>query len=389
MTGSDLGFDPRRLSMISIDPVRDGYSAERAETFFRKLLERVQARPSIAAASLADSVPMAMIGKTGAQCHVLGQGDAKVFHRGRKYVVSRGFFDTLGIPVLRGRGFRQEDEGIGSTAVVVSEKLARDCWKGEDPLGRRMEIGAGDIPSFQVTGASAGPPRILGKPQVYEVVGVVKNVRDGLDMVPANAPGVFSLPLGPADYARPSLQGMTLIVRAAPGVDAIGEMRREIAALDDRLTPFNARGMPEQIDRLLFPVKVALWTYGAIGICGLILASIGLAGVTAYSVTRRRREIGIRVALGAGRADVLGLVMKEGAVLILLGTAIGLAAAHAGIQALSAVLSTIASTAGTSASDPALLVGAPLLLAALALAACYLPARQSLRIDPAVALRQE
>jgi ABC-type antimicrobial peptide transport system permease subunit len=121
----------------------------------------------------------------------------------------------------------------------------------------------------------------------------------------------------------------------------------------------------------------------------LILASVGLAGVTAYSVTQRRREIGIRVALGAQRSDVLGLVMCEGAILILIGAAIGVAAGGAGLRLLSAGLSAVARTAGTSMSDPALLVGPPLLLAAVALIACYLPARKSLRIDPAVSLRED
>jgi len=195
--------------------------------------------------------------------------------------------------------------------------------------------------------------------------------------------------LRPADYARPSFEGVTLMVRAMPGVDALGAVRREIAAMDDKLTPFNARSMPEQIEQLMFPVRVALWTYGCLGVFGLILASVGLAGVTAYSVTQRRREIGIRIALGAQSADVLGLVMKEGAVLLALSTLIGLAGAQAGIRLLSAIMSQIARTAGTSASDPVLLVGAPLLLAGLALAACYVPARNSLPIDPVVALRQE
>ena len=122
---------------------------------------------------------------------------------------------------------------------------------------------------------------------------------------------------------------------------------------------------------------------------GLILASVGLAGVTANSVARRRREIGIRVALGAGSGDVLGLVMKEGAVVVALGTAAGLALAWAGMRALAAAMSVIARTAGKSDSDQALLVAAPLLLAAVALVACYLPARKSLRVDPVVTLRQE
>ena len=139
----------------------------------------------------------------------------------------------------------------------------------------------------------------------------------------------------------------------------------------------------------MFPVRVALWTYACIGICGLILASVGLAGVTAYSVARRAREIGIRVALGARGADVLGLVMKEGAFMVTIGTVIGMAGAWAGLRALLRLLMQVGKAASTSTSNPVLLVGAPALLAALALAACYVPARKSLRIDPAITLRQE
>jgi putative ABC transport system permease protein len=182
---------------------------------------------------------------------------------------------------------------------------------------------------------------------------------------------------------------VTLVVRAAPGVDAITTVRREISAIDEKLTPFDARSMPEQIDQLMFPVQAALWTYSFIGVFGLILASVGLAGVTAYSVARRRREIGIRVALGASSGDVLRLVMREGSIVVAAGTVIGLALAWAAMRALAAALSVIASTSGRNTSTPVLLIGAPLLLAAVALVACYLPARESLRVDPIVALRQE
>ena len=121
----------------------------------------------------------------------------------------------------------------------------------------------------------------------------------------------------------------------------------------------------------------------------MILASVGLAGMTAYSVVQRRREIGIHVALGARASDVLRLVMKEGVVLVAVGTVFGLAGGWAGMRVLRGIMSSIAKTAGTSTSDPLLLVGAPVLLAALALMACYLPARKSLRVDPVEALRQE
>jgi ABC-type antimicrobial peptide transport system permease subunit len=179
------------------------------------------------------------------------------------------------------------------------------------------------------------------------------------------------------------------MVRARPGVDVPTQVLREIAVVDDGVKPFHPRSMTEQIDDFMAPVRVALWTCGCIGMFGLILASVGLAGVTAYSVTQRRREIGIRVALGARRSDVLRVVMQEGAMLILIGAAIGMATGGAGLRLLSSHLSVIAQTAGTSMSDPALLVGAPVLLAAIAVAACYLPARKSLRIDPAVSLREE
>jgi len=390
MAGIEVGFEARNLYMISLDPVRDGFSGQQTTAFFQKLLDRVKALPSITAASLADSAPMAMIGKPGATFSIAGPGGSRVLHGARKHVVGRDYFETIGIPILLGRGFRREDEADGAMAVIVSEKLAQECWKGEDPLGRRIEVGEAEVARFDVAGSSLRlRARIAGKPQVLEVVGVAKNVRDGLNMVAADAPAVMYLPLRRADYARPSLQGVTLMVRAAPGVDAIGALRRELSAMDDKLTPFNPRSMPEQIEQMMFPIRAALWTYGFIGIFGLILASVGLAGVTAYSVTQRFREIGIRIALGARSADVLGLVMKEGAVLVMVGTLIGFAGAWTGMRLLSAIMSQIARTAGTSASDPALLVGAPLLLAGLALAACYVPARRSLRIDPVVALRQE
>ena len=392
ITGAEVGFNTRNLYLISLDPIRDGYSGERATDFFRKLLDRVKALPSVTSASVADSTPMQMVGRPGAQFQVPGPGGSEVFQWGQKYVVGRDYFDTIGIPILRGRAFRSTDETNDSAVVVLSEKMARVCWKGEDPIGRHIELGGNDLPSSLFGPPSSGVkrgPRIFGKPQVFEVVGVAGNVRSGLDFVPADAPGIIYVPMRPVDYARPSLQGVTLLLRATPGVDAIGSVRRAISAMDDNLRPFNARSMPEQIDDLMFPVKVALWTYGFIGIFGLILASVGLAGVTAYSVSQRRREIGIRVALGARGGDVLGLVMKEGAVLVMIGTVVGLLAARAAIRVMSAALSQIARTAGTSTSDPMLLVGAPLLLAVMALVACYLPARKSMRIDPAVALRQE
>ena len=159
--------------------------------------------------------------------------------------------------------------------------------------------------------------------------------------------------------------------------------------MDARVTPFHARTMQDQIDLITSAVRSALWTYGCIGIFGLILAAVGLAGVTAYSVTQRRREIGIRMALGARRMDVLGMVMKEGGILVLIGSLLGFAGARAGTRMLASFMSDVARISGADQGTPILLAGAPLLLAALALLCCYLPARRSMRIDPAVTLRSE
>ena len=389
----DVGFDPQRLSLISLDPIRDGYSGGQAAAFLPRLMDRLRGVPTVASASLSDSTPMEMIGQPSVPFSTAGAagGDAKVLHSARQRLVGKEYFDTLGIPIMLGRNFREQDERDGSTAVIVSEKLVRVCWKGEDPLGRRIEIGEEELPSFQVPGGPPGGrgPHIPKRARRLEVVGVAKDVRDGLVAVAADAPALIYLPLRPADYARPGLHGLTLMIRSAPGVDGIGLVRREVAAMDEKLTPFDPRSMLQQIEAMMFPVRAALWTYGCIGLFGLILASVGLAGVTAYSVTRRRREIGIRVALGARHADVLGLVMKESGALVAVGSAIGLVCAVAGIRLLSAVLYTVSRTAGTSMYDPMLVVGAPALLGALAIVACYIPARKSTRIDPVTALRQE
>jgi ABC-type antimicrobial peptide transport system permease subunit len=147
--------------------------------------------------------------------------------------------------------------------------------------------------------------------------------------------------------------------------------------------------MTDEVEQALFIARIAGVAYGGMGMFGLVLASVGLAGVTAYAVSRRTHEIGIRMALGAQRRDVLWLVLREGGSIALAGTFVGLAAAFALTRALSSVVEALAELTRTSISDPVVLIGGPGLLAAIALAACYLPARRSTRIDPVSALRSE
>jgi len=268
--------------------------------------------------------------------------------------------------------------------VVVSEKLVREYWPGEPALGRVLDIGVPPVEAVQ--GMAPWNFDYRGKAGGrYQVIGIARDAKT--DPISEGVPPVIYFPLTAAHYSRPSLQGVTLLVRGAPGADVLGAVRRELAALDDRLAPFNARAMQQQVAEVMFLWRVTCGTYGTVGAFGLVLAAVGLAGVTAYSVRQRTREMGIRMALGARGGHVLGLVMLESAVLVTLGSVLGLAGAWAGTRALAWVF--YSSMRVNASTDPWLLAAAPGLLAALALAGCYLPARRALRIDPAVTLREE
>jgi len=387
--GVQEGFNPRNLYMVSLDPVRDGYAPARAGDFFERLLERLKRQPGVVSACITDTLPASLDGNAGARFavpgwHSTGPQDTDW---GRKHIVGRDYFETAGIPIVAGRGFEKRDEQEGATAVIVSQEAVRRFWKGEDPIGRRVEID--NAPAAPTIGFWPGTidyrSSVMGATnRTFEVVGVAHDVSE--DLVASKKHPAVYFPLRPFDYAQPSLRGVTLMLRAAPGVDAITVAEREIAALDPAVTPFNASSMSEHIAQFMSALKAASWTYGLMGLFGLALASVGLAGVTAYSVARRGHEIGIRMALGAQKGRVLTLIMKEGALLVVVGTLAGLALALPAIRAMSAMFFTVASIRGY---DPVLLVGAPLLLAGIAMLACYIPALRSTRIDPAVTLRSE
>ncbi|MCU1263552.1 MAG: transporter related [Bryobacterales bacterium] len=385
--GIQTGFNPANLYLISLDPVRDGLSGEQANAFFQKLLERVKSERSVSSAGLTESVPVSLGG--GSVMVSTADGGSNQTLSAVKHVVGKDYFETTGIPLLAGHAFRKEDETNRTAAIIISRELAGRFWRGDHGVGRRVEIGNGEIVPAKILPGTydyrAGTPG--GARKVFEVVGVANDVAEGL-VVQKPRPAVY-LPLRQADYTQPAAEGVTLMVRAVPGADVVRTVREKISAMDARITPFNIRSMPEQIDQFMAPLRIASWTYGLIGFFGLVLASVGLAGMTAYSVTRRAKEIGIRIAVGARRGDVVWLVMKEGLVLVVTGTGLGLAGAWAGSRLLSAMNSSVGNVTSTSTSDPVVLLGAPLVLGVLALLACYVPARKSLRVDPVVALRQE
>jgi ABC-type antimicrobial peptide transport system permease subunit len=182
---------------------------------------------------------------------------------------------------------------------------------------------------------------------------------------------------------------MTIMVRSDAGADALSGVRREIAFIDPKLNIFNMRTLSDFLEQSRASQRSAVNTYGGIGLFGLLLAAIGLAGVTAYAVAQRRKEIGIRMALGARKGQVLALVLREGIALVSVGTVLGLLGAFGLAKALAAVTNVFVESLNVGTNDPRLLAGAPLLLAMLAMLACYLPARKATKIDPLKALREE
>lgn len=362
----ELGFEPGNLFTVSLDPVRDGYSPEQAAALFANLPDQVRRIRGVRQASLAQSSPL---GLNAGQSMMASKTELSSGPQLLQSLVSErvgaGFFETLGVPVLRGRTFRETDERDEARVVVVNQTLAQQNWPRQSALGRTLEL----------DGAT------------YEVIGVVGDIGSGFALG-RQRPCVYR-PNAPGGYAAPSAQGVTLLVRAERGVDVPLLVRRELREMLPDLTVFNVSSMTEQVERTASIFRMTTAIYGGIGAFGLLLAAVGLAGVTAYSVARRTKEIGIRRALGAQNFDVMKLVLKEGVILIVVGTALGLATAFAAAQAMSTTLSAMADITRTSIHDPLLLAGAPLLLAALALLACYLPARRSLRINPVDALRAE
>jgi ABC-type antimicrobial peptide transport system permease subunit len=295
-----------------------------------------------------------------------------VVHSIAKLRTGAGYFAALGVPLVDGREFTDRDQRLESSSsqssrteipVVLNETAARQIFGAGNPLDRR----------------------IREEKETYFVIGVVKDIK--FAFLAAKPVATIFLPLTAENFNRGSALGTTVVLRGS-GSDLMGEVKREIGLTDPRLTILNARTMGEQVRQFDSLIRWSTVMNGGLGVFSLILAAIGLAGVTAHTVLRRRKEIGIRMALGARRAQVLRLVLKEGAALVVVGSALGFAGAYGLTRAFSAYTAQLAQIFDTGTGDPLLLIGAPLLLAGLTFLACYLPARRSTQIDPVAALRE-
>jgi macrolide transport system ATP-binding/permease protein len=365
-------FDPKTMVLVSIDPVREGYTPEKAQALFEKLPEQLRASGTVRGVALAAQPPFSSDDED--EDIQLTAEDPRESSQVQKSVVREtvgaGYFAALNEPMLAGREFDEPDQRrkadgskVAALPAILNERAARGMFGNDNAVGKHVRADN----------------------QAYEVVGVVRDLKDGSGV---SRPIVYA-PLTQRDFARPPAGGIVTIVRADSGGDALISVRSAIASIDPNLYLFDVQTLSENLERTRYTTRSALRTYGGIGLFGLVLSAIGLAGVTAYAVARRRKEIGIRMALGARKGQVLRLVLREGAALITVGTLLGFLGAVAMAKILSTLTSEFADAFKVGTTDPRLLVGAPLLLAALALFACYVPARRAARIDPLKALRQE
>ncbi|HKE19301.1 MAG TPA: ABC transporter permease [Kofleriaceae bacterium] len=357
-----LGFDPRNLVAMSVDLQLQGYEEARGRDFYRQLLERVRALPGVTSASLATQLPLGLFSGTRRGITIAGHAalpgeDPEV----DTATVGPDYFETLRIPIVRGRAFGKRDAPGAPGAVIVNQAFARRYWPGRDALGQHIQLGGGGDP---------GTPSL-------EVVGVAadgKYVTLGEDPRP-----FFYLPLD-QDYASSA----TLVVRTASDAGAaISSVQSAVHELDPNLPVYDAKTVTDHLALSLLPARMAGAVLGIFGLVALALAALGLYGVVAYSVSQRTREIGVRLALGARRRDILHLIVGEGLRLTALGVALGLPLAAAATRLLSGLLY------GVSASDPVTFAAITILLVAVALLACSLPAWRAARVEPMTALHHE
>ena len=361
-------FDATTMVLFSLDPVRDGFAPEKAQALFEKLPERLQTAGPVRSIAMAAHPPfMSEVEPTQLSAED-SPGSSQVLRPVLEETVGAGYFATLSEPMLAGREFVEPDQrthadGSQTLPAVLNESAARGFFGNGNAIGKRVR----------------------DDKQSYEVVGLVRDLKDVLGF----SQPIIYLPLTPRNFARPPAGGITILVRSDAGRDALSAIRSEIALIDPHLNIFNIQTLGAYLDRSRSALRFSVQTYGGIGVFGLVLAAIGLAGITAYSVAQRRKEIAIRTALGASRTQVLGLVLREGAALVGVGTVLGFLGAIALAKIVSALANMFVDALRIGTNDPRLLIGAPLLLAAVAMLACYVPARRSVQIDPLKALREE
>jgi macrolide transport system ATP-binding/permease protein len=353
-----IGFRPDGVALVGTELGMIGYTPERSKAFYDRALTRVRALPGVASAGLVERAPLS-----------INYSQNRLFFSDRNQPDEKGtevdattaapeYFETLGVPMLQGRNFAVTDTPDSPGVVIVNQAFTRKFWPGENALGKRVRRTTADGKSF-------------------EVVGIVADYK-------VNSIGEQATPYVHYAYSQRPDMGECIIARthgdASALVDAI---RRELLGMEPNLLFIDNQTMTTQVGATLLPAKFGAMSVSTVGVVAMLLAAIGLYGVIAYSVARRTREIGIRMALGAKPGRVLRLIMRQGLTVAAVGTAGGVLLALGAAKAISGALYAV------SPIDPIAWAGALGTLAAVSVLANAIPASRASRVDPSIALRSE
>jgi macrolide transport system ATP-binding/permease protein len=348
----DPGFSLKGVVRASFDLEQQGYDNARAQQFNRQLMERISAIPGVDASSQAAVVPLEG-SSWGTLIEISGlSGQQNI----RYNEVSPAFFSLLGIPIVRGRGFTEEEGRRGAPVAVISEATAKRFWPNQDPVGKSFRVGR--------------------EKSLIEIAGVAKDLRSTNLMEVEKTFVFFPTKLGSQTRLR-------LLAHTNGNVAGTAKLIRDAAHSLDANVIVDAKPLEENMERWRLQSRVLASLTGGLGVLGLLLASVGIYGVVAYAVSRRIREIGIRMTLGAKPSEILGLMLNQAMRPVFLGLVIGFGVCAAASRLMSVMLY------GISPLDPLTFGGVAVFLAGVALLACYLPARRATRVDPMEALRYE
>ena len=359
---ADIGFDPRGLAAISLDTSMVRYNEQRSDVFWREALARVRALPGVQSVGFVS--PTIPFGFNFSQTEM--RPDSRTYSEGQRgeivenTMISPTYLETLGVPILEGRGIADTDVAGSPDVMVINQTMARTFWPNESAVGHTVQI---------INGSRARTYRVVGVNGNHKQHGVLEKA----------APFVYF-----ADAQRTNPTYKFIVARTSGSADALlAAMRRELLAIEAGLVFMGNSTMEQGMGASLMPARVGAMLAAAFGGLGTLLAAIGLYGVIAFSVARRTREIGVRMALGANPASVMSMVMRQGFTIVAIGLAAGGVFAAAAASALRGLLY------GITPFDPMAWTLAIAAMIAAAGVANFVPARRAMRIDPINALRTE
>jgi putative ABC transport system permease protein len=355
------GFDQERVDVATLDLSLGGYRDETGRVFLKDVLQRISAMPGVNSATATADLPLdgGRMGLGGLRVPGMVGPDGRDELNADWNAVEPGFFRTLRIRLVSGRDFTERDATGAPLVAIVNEALARRAWPNRDAIGQQLLADVGE-----------------SEAQTLTVVGVASDAK--LVSLGGAAEPYIYVPIGQRYISR-----LSLLVRRTSDASSVPQIRSLLREMNPNLPLTEALALREVTAIGLVPQRIAASEAGSLGLVGLILAALGIYGVTAYAVSGRTREIGIRIALGADQGRVLRFVLRQGLLLASIGVAIGVVLAGAGSTLIESLLF------GVRPLDPATFLGTCLLFALVTLVASYVPARRATKVDPMVALRSE